>query len=543
MIKSFTMKLLLLSLLLPITLPIWSTDLSFGYPDVHGVIGVEFSPTPTVDTEKLMDFLDQWDASFDGVTESFDSKLTADSATVAQLESVYRIQTAQLEQLRREAKPVLSIITDPSNPIYGFSRIRTETPPGSGTTQTTIAHTFGIGAGLSQQLATAGSIDVSLKHNMSYASGDGGSTYSWEQNPSIGFTFQQPLGIGDRLIDGSYGRKIEEKQILQQTSAAEAVATTSGELAVQIMQLYHTRQALLESRWLLSQQISLSKETLENAEFDYAAGLISRNQVLEQELALRELVNQVKQLEMEIESLESSIHTISGLNDMDSLANLALIPLNVLDRVLLFAGETISQDDQAIAVALINDTDYTTAERELRIALLDRDLGNPGDAPRLSVSLQLSPFYTVTAGNSLWDSVDSLFTSASPNFSVSVSFLATDLSRSLSRTTAKLVDEKIIQATISKNQARSAVVDRLAELQRETDSAVAKLSLLMDSYTLAVTDVEVEQIKADAGISDRSRVKRAQLGMYEAAFAILQQLRTLRLIDAQLSLLVPPNYR
>jgi hypothetical protein len=105
------------------------------------------------------------------------------------------------------------------------------------------------------------------------------------------------------------------------------------------------------------------------------------------------------------------------------------------------------------------------------------------------------------------------------------------------------VDEKIIQATISKNEAHSAVVDRLAELQRETDSAVAKLSLLMDSYTLAVTDVEVEQIKADAGISDRNRVKRAQLDMYEAAFAILQQLRTLRLIDAQLSLLVPPNSR
>jgi outer membrane protein TolC len=543
MIKSFTMKLLLLSILLPVTLPIWSMDLSFGYPDVHEIIEVEDSTTTTVDTESLMVFLDQWDALLEGVTGSFDSKITAGSATVAQLESVYRIQTAQLEQLRREAKPVLSIITDPSNPIYGFSRIRTETPPGSGTTQTTIAHTFGIGAGLSQQLATAGSIDVSLKHNMSYASGDGGSTYSWEQNPSIGFTFQQPLGIGDRLIDGSYGRKIEEKQILQQTGAAEAIATTSGELAVQTIQLYHTRQALLESRWLLLQQILLSKETLENAELDFAAGLISRNQVLEQELALKEMVDQVRQLGQEINSMEFSIRSLSGVDDMESLADLALISLPILDRVLTLVGGKLSEDDQAITVALGNDSEYTAAERELRIALLDRDLGNPGDAPRLSVSLQLSPFYTVAAGNTLWDSVDSLFTSASPNFSVSVSFLATDLSRSLSRTTTKLVDEKIIQATISKNEAHSAVVDRLAELQRETDSAVAKLSLLMDSYTLAVTDVEVEQIKADAGISDRNRVKRAQLGMYEAAFAILQQLRTLRLIDAQLSLLVPPNSR
>jgi outer membrane protein TolC len=378
---------------------------------------------------------------------------------------------------------------------------------------------------------------------MSYASGDGGSTYSWEQNPSIGFTFQQPLGIGDRLIDGSYGRKIEEKQILQQTGAAEAIATTSGELAVQTIQLYHTRQALLESRWLLLQQILLSKETLENAELDFAAGLISRNQVLEQELALKEMVDQVRQLGQEINSMEFSIRSLSGVDDMESLADLALISLPILDRVLTLVGGKLSEDDQAITVALGNDSEYMSAERELRIALLDRDLGNPGDAPRLSVSLQLAPFYTVAAGNTLWDSVDSLFTSASPNFSVSVSFLATDLSRSLSRTTTKLVDEKIIQATISKNEAHSAVVDRLAELQRETDSAVAKLSLLMDSYTLAVTDVEVEQIKADAGISDRNRVKRAQLDMYEAAFAILQQLRTLRLIDAQLSLLVPPNSR
>jgi hypothetical protein len=264
---------------------------------------------------------------------------------------------------------------------------------------------------------------------------------------------------------------------------------------------------------------------------------------LEQELALKEMVDQVRQLGQEINSMEFSIRSLSGVDDMESLADLALISLPILDRVLTLVGGKLSEDDQAITVALGNDSEYTAAERELRIALLDRDLGNPGDAPRLSVSLQLSPFYTVAAGNTLWDSVDSLFTSASPNFSVSVSFLATDLSRSLSRTTTKLVDEKIIQATISKNEAHSAVVDRLAELQRETDSAVAKLSLLMDSYTLAVTDVEVEQIKADAGISDRNRVKRAQLGMYEAAFAILQQLRTLRLIDAQLSLLVPPNSR
>lgn len=527
---------LLIVVLLLVVFPLWSEEISYGYPDVFEDIETEMAGSPSVDTDMLMVFLKQWGAVLDEETLSVDPRWVAESDTVAQLESVYRIQTIQLEQLRREAKPVFSIMTDPSNPLYGFSRMKTDTSPGP--IVTTVAHTFGIGAGLSQQLSTAGSVDLSVKHNISYASVDGGSTYSWKQAPSVGLTFQQPLGIGDRFIDGSYGKKVEEKQILQQAGASQAVGLTSGELAVQLMQLHHTRQALLESRWLLAQQVSLSQESLENAQLDYAAGLVSRNQVVKQELALKELLNQIGQFEQEIKSIESSIRTLSGKENVDDLADLSQIPSVSLQRVFSFAGGNIPNDGHTVTVAMENDSDYVAAERELRIAMLDKDLGNPADAPRLSVSMQLSPFYTVSAGNTLWDSVDRLFTTGSPNVSVSVSFMATDLSRSLGKTTDRLVGEKILQATISKEQARSAVMDRLSDLQRELDTAVAKLSVLMDSYTLAVTDVEVEQIRAEAGIADRTMVKRAELGMYESAFAILQQLRALRLLDARLSLLI-----
>ncbi|NCA93088.1 hypothetical protein EOM82_07630, partial [bacterium] len=74
-------------------------------------------------------------------------------------------------------------------------------------------------------------------------------------------------------------------------------------------------------------------------------------------------------------------------------------------------------------------------------------MGNPADAPTLSLSMNISPYYDPSAGNGLWGSFDELFTTGEPVFSVSVAFQSNDLARNTGRTTRSLADEKLVQAS------------------------------------------------------------------------------------------------
>ena len=518
---------IVLLMVITLTVPLWS----YTYPDVHTSLPSIVREKNPIDRNSLVEFLTQWNIT----DESEGQEFVAQSYTIAQLESVYRIQTAQLEQLRRQARPVFSILTDPSNPLYGFTSTKTQDfsagfPPSD---VPFVSHQFGLGAAVSQQLSTAGSLDVTVRHSMSASSTNGGA-YAYKQSPSVAISLQQPLGIGRSIIDFSYGRKIEEKQLLQQSSAFDTVENTREELTIQIKQLYHSRQALIESRWLLVQQALLSDEALDKAELDFNAGIVSRNQLVRQQLLLQELSQQITVLEKEIHAIENSIRTLSGKQQIESLAPEALfISVDALQRILSYVDGNLSTREDALREAIKRDSDYRLAEQELQTALIDKALGNPGDAPRLSISMRLSPY--TTAGTTLWDSVDNLFSASDPTMSVSVSFIASDLARTLRKTTDKLVDEQIIQATITKEQAEDAVRTKLAQLQQEVDIAVYTLANLMQSYQLSVTDVEVEQIRANAGVSDRNSVQRAELKLYEAAFAVLQQLRSLCVLDAQIT--------
>ncbi len=522
--------LISLVVLIFMALPIHSEDLGYRYPDVtEEFTGMSEYPT-MLDIDALVEFLEQWDSGLSFEDPVYDTNWVAQSTTLARLESVLRIQDAQLQQVRREGRPVFSIMTDPSNPLYGYNLITRESFPGP--TTTIESHKFGLGAGISQQLGSAGSIDLSLSHSISLTSTDGGAN-AWKQQPSLGITLQQPLFIGDGFIDVSYGRKLLEKQQLQYAGASQTLDRTKQELAVQTMELHHARQALLENRWLLVQQAILSNTALESSKLDLEAGIKGMNEVLREEQSLRELLNSITSIEQEIASLETTIETLSG--DEVSFEPNRITDAS-LQRLLSYADGNLPNDDTTVEQALQADGAYMDAQRALQISRLDRSLGNPADAPRLSISMQASPFYTVTAGNTFVDSVEKLFSSSDPVVNVAVTFMATDLSRSLGRTTKALADEQIVQATLDSSSAQEAVMDRFDQFQRDVDEGVASLSLLMDSYNLALVDVEVAQIRLDAGIIDKTAFRRAELKLYEAAFVMLQKLRALRLLDAQISL-------
>lgn len=524
--------LVLLLILSLATSVLYADNGQFSYPDMTEQPDISDRNLREVDKDALMVFLDQWDTALKDGSAVVDPQWVAGSDSIGQLQSVYRMQEAQLEQLRREAKPVFSIMTDPSNPLYGYTKMKTIT---TGTLVSTESHQFGLGLGISQQLPTAGSIELTAKHAMSLTSLNGGVS-AWKQSPSLGISLQQPLGVGDRLIDGSYGKKVEQKQLLQLAGASDAIGDTTGELAVQTMQLTHTLQALKESRWLLVQQVELEQDSLDRAELDYQGGLISRNELITRELSLQRLLNQIRQLEQEIESVGQSVMTISGQEDLDGLDTLVHIPADAIQRLFSYAGGNLPQDKDTLESVLQADTDYKGAQREMQIASLDKSLGSPGDAVRLSVAMQLSPFYNVTPGNSLWDSIDGLFTASDPNFSVSVSIMATDLSRSLRKTTDALVDEQMVQATLAMEHARRAVIEQFSQYQQEIDSGLVTLSVLLDTYQLAVIDADVAHIQAQSGGADRQVVRRTEIALYKAAFDLLQHLRSLRLLDARIAL-------
>lgn len=521
---------LLFCLSLLVVLPLLADEAPrFGYPDLAAEPNFRNAAPQQYEWDELTAFLDQWQIP------TMDESLSVDSnSTIRRLESVYRIQTIQLEQLRRQARPVISLSADPANPLYGFSLV-TAPNPGTGLAQETLTHRFGIGLGLSQLLPTAGSVDLSLKHGMTISSIDGGA-WTYKQLPSLSVSLRQPFGLGNAWLDTAYGNRKEERQLLVQEGASDAVSQTEAQLGLQVLQLRGTLQALLESRWLATRQAQLSDDALDDARKNLELGLISRNQLILQENALSQQLLQLASLEREIISVQNALESLSETEIPDGGFGTDMIDpaaITLLERYgagLLLADPTYEQK------ALQLDAEYRKAERDLRIAQLDRQMGNPADAPTFALSMNVSPYYAATAGNGLPGSFDELFNSSDPVLSVSLSFQSSDLSRSTSKTTRALADEQIVQASLAMDSAASAVRQKARDLQQRIDSALATLGLLMTEYRFSVNAIEIERILAASYQGNTLSIERKELAMYGAAFAVLQHLRSITVLAAELEL-------
>jgi hypothetical protein len=148
--------------------------------------------------------------------------------------------------------------------------------------------------------------------------------------------------------------------------------------------------------------------------------------------------------------------------------------------------------------------------------------------------MQVNPHYSATA-TTFTDSFGELFGANQSELSVSVSFIASDLGRSVSKTVSSLADEAMLQATIAQGTARDAVLDQFDAYQQEIDLQLLNLSLDLEAYTVAVHDLEISSIRAEAGIIDNFTLRRAELQVYEEAFAMLQQVRNMYLLQLEIS--------
>ena len=526
--------MLLILMVIPIV-SLYSSTISFGYPDIHETFEFSQLESEMISVGEIEQFLNEWQPEQRGSTHEHVRNLIAESTTINRLESIYRMQVSQTDKVKRDGLPVFSLISDPANPVYGFSRmyqINSTTPPPAETL--ILAHQFGLGASLSQQLPTAGSLDITVRHAISSTSIDGGN-FMWNQSPSLSVSLQQPLGIGNRIIDAGYGKKLLEKQLIQQEEAFEGVHSTGKQLELQVLELFHAYEALLESRWLLAQQRLLGERAFAEASLRFTEGLLSKNELIEQQVVQEQLALQIQQFDNEIVTLKESLNTLTG-GQADQIAAISHTDiLTAIQTLRTYLQSKLPNDPETVELALRADSAYMTAQRNLQLALLDAQLGNPGDAPRLSVAMQLSPHYMPTPSNTFFDSFDELFTTSKPEISVSVQFIAPDLSRSLSRSTAELAEEAVVQATLVRDENREAVLDKFSAYQRTINEVFPTLALRLKEYQLAKNDVEIAYIKAQAGAMDELSARRIELNLYESVFALWQQLRAMYTLEREVS--------
>jgi len=249
------------------------------------------------------------------------------------------------------------------------------------------------------------------------------------------------------------------------------------------------------------------------------------------------LLLQIADLDKEITALQNSLISLWGADDGSSLPLYVDIDMDNTLWLAAYSGQGLVNNNSIMQRMLQFYPAYRDAQRDLQVAQIETSMGNPADAPLFSLALQLSPFYSATQGATLWSSAQELFSDSKPVFSVSVSFVATDLSRSLSRLTGALSKESIYQAEKSMQIAQEALLSKVEELQRQLNRQMLSLQLYLSDYEIASNDVEVERIRSSIGLADSISIQRKEIQRYASAFSVLQSLREMELIYLELQLM------
>lgn len=505
---------------------------SQSYPDLsEGVAEAEPAPA-TLDPGEVKAFLAQWQAgelTFSSFARDLKKRIGDRNPDLQQLASIRRIQTRQLEQLKLQAKPVFALFSDQTNPLYSYS-IAEDTFGGTGTTR---SHRIGLGASITQSLPTAGSLSLTLKEGSTVSIGENETEWTWTHSPSVGISFRQPLGLGEGLVDRSYADRQLERQVLEESGAGDALENATLQLVLQGSQLLATRQSLSESRWLAIRQRDLVEEELSDTLSDLEGGLVSKNDAERKAYARDRLQLTVSELSSQIETIESSLLRLYGPSFSAIPLSFAVSEEN-LYRMLSYAGTGILDDRLLYEQVLQVDPAYRDAMRSKRIAQIDRILSSPADSPVFSVDMQLSPYYDTAEGNGFLGSVGDLLTTSEPVLSVTVNFSASDLQRRSSALARDLAGESLSQAVSQIRSAMEGVEDKLGDLQRRLNDQVRTLGLALADYRIKANDVEVERILASMGLGDESSIRVRENLNYEAAFAVLQSLRSLDLLSLEL---------
>jgi hypothetical protein len=450
--------------------------------------------------------------------------LAAQNARLQQLESTYRVQSAELAYLERQRLPIFSFETDADeNPLYAFS-----------STQSGISHRFGIGASITQKLPTAGSVKLSLLQSSLVSKSVDDPSWSWSQAPSISFTFNQPLFVGEGVINTSYGKSTVEKWELEREGTLTAIDAARDQLVLQGAGLLSLRQSLLEHRWILTEYARLAEEEIEQAR------QVSDEAAQVRESTFDRLLVQIAGVDSELESVRISIEELWG-SDAEALLSVSVLPdrERLLD-LFRFAGDGLVRDEDLFVKTLDLDDTYLAAQREFQFAEIERKMGNPEDAPVLGLLLSVSPEYdadTALDGDGFRESFTGLFEGGEPSIRFSVSCTIPDLSRSKSRLTEQLLSERLVQAGLEAAEAANAVVTHIKELQQRLNKELLNLHIALMDYQQIEGGPADEATGQSAAVTDSHRARREELSRYSAAFSVLQVLREIELLTLEIDLM------
>ena len=518
--KKFTINRYIMTLLL---LLLTSQLSAVSYPKIDELFPRDTKNQTVLNKEVLESFIESFSLPRTTDFDSIAQKVANEASLIQTLKSVVNIQTIQLDSLKREKLPKFSFVNTPQVPLYGY---RNNTSQSAAPPATTVeSHTIGISGGIKQQLPTAGSIDLSLSNTSTYSQVVGISPWGWKQSPSATLSFSQPLFINEKIVDFSYARTSLERQQEKQLDAMRTLENTQESLSLSAITLLHTYQSLKETRWTLVQEALLSEAAVEDSKYNLTLGLISENQLTLQINGYKQLLLQIDELDNEIASLESSL-TSFGLVQTNGGFALPEITYNDISYVLSFGGNKLINSEQMFQRALLNDEEYLSALANVRDAQAAINLGNPADAPIINISMNYAPFISATAGADFAQSFNDVFSaSTKQNVSVSVSVIANDLSRSLSKSTKALAQEQLIQAQLALDDAREQVVETIRSMQSTINTTLENVKINTSSYEMAKESVEIEKIKESVGQSDEETIKRAEIAMYRSAFSLLSSIR------------------
>jgi outer membrane protein TolC len=515
-------RLLLLIILLSATFNLAASS----YPSLDNKYEIENGDEVILEQEGLQSFIKQWQddtlPTFAQAEKDLRLALKDGYPDLEQLESLYRIQLQQMQFKEREQDLKIGLS---SQPLYSLSRSLNLSTTGG----YDLSNTFGVGATLSKNLGTGAVATISATQSSSLTKNSTtASEWTWTHSPSASLTFNQPLWVGEGIIDPNYFNKQIEKLNLSSESAKLSYKQLVEALVSQGNSQLSTLQALKESRFLLGEQLLIDQALIKDAKKDLEEGRISRNAYDSRVLSLNQIRYSLTETERQIETIENSLDTLWGSYDYPNQV--------ILDSEMFEGIPTILFDKEEIMkILLAKDLSYAQAMGNLRSAEIDTMLKNPSDAPMLNLSFQISPYYTPSSAANFFTSFDDMFTSSKPLFSLSIGFSASDFSRSSTKLSSSLAKESVIQAKIEVEKAKEDLELKVEEIQRNIKGLLFNLSIAQREFEQRTNDVEVERIRFEIGIANESSIKAKEIAWYESAFNVLQILREIELIALELN--------
>ena len=509
-------------ILLAIALPLAATS----YPSLDTSYELDNGDEVVLEQDKLQTFIQQWQddthPTFAQAERELRQVLVKGNPDLEQLQSLYRIQQQQLQYQKSNQGFKVGIS---SQPLYSLSRRANQSPLGG----FDLSNTFGVGATVSKKLGTGGVATLSASHNSSLSKNNGaGELWKWQHSPSASLSFNQPLWVGEGLIDSNYSKKQLEKLQISSDSAKLSYDQLIAALVIQGNSQLSALQGLKESRFVLGEQLVIEQASIKDAKKDLEEGRISRNFYEARVLGLNQLRYSLSEIERQIETIDNSLAMLWQRDDYPKQI--------IVDRELFDSLPTIIFDkDKLIKILLEKDPSYAQAMGKLRSAEIDAMLKSPSDAPMFNLSLQLSPYYKASAGADFFTSFKDLFSGGEPTFSLSIGFSATDLFRSTTKLSASLATESVLQAKIEVEKAQENLEKKIEEIQRNIKGLLLNLSIAQYEFEQSTTAIDVERIRFEIGLANETSIKAKEIAWYDSAFVVLQTLRELDLIALDLS--------